>query len=125
MRASRVSLPMLFAVLAAACSGEGPVYRPATMTATLVGPNDAEGAALVVLVGDGVGEVSAVAPTELFVGMGDGSVRLVLVNREGGDLSFRVAVADVTQPPSAVVQQVAGPDDELRAVGDYQVVFAR
>ena len=54
------------------------------------------------------------------------STRVVLINRAGGDLAFRVAVADTTQPPSFFIQQVAGPDDELRAeLTDYDLAFVR
>lgn len=115
------------ALLLAACStDEGPRSGPGTMTATLSGPNGPEGAAVVTLLGDGVGAVTAVGGTEVHSRSGDGGVRIVLINEVGGDLLFRVAVADTTQPPSTVVVEVAGPDDELRSsVDGYTVEFAR
>lgn len=102
-------------VVAGACSDEGPVSGPGTMTATLAGPNAAEGAAVVALLGDGVGDISPIGSTEVYARAANGSTRIVLINPNGGELSFRVAVSDTTQPPAAVVEQVAGPDDELRA----------
>lgn len=101
--------------LLAACADEGPVSGPGTMTATLRSPNGSEGAAVIQLVGDGVGAITAVGATEVYGNPSDGTTRVVLVNRAGGTLSFQVAVADTTQPPSWVIQEVAGPDDELRA----------
>ena len=114
------------ALLLAACSDEGPVSGPGTLTATLTGPNGAEGAAVLSLLGDGLGAVSAVGATEVYVRSGDSNLRIVLINQEGGALSFQVAVADTTQPPSAVIHEVAGPDDELRpTVSGYALEFAR
>lgn len=110
----------------AACSDEGPVSGPGTMTATLVGPNGAEGAAVLGLLGDGLGDVSAVGTTEVYARAGDNSTQIVLINQNGGSLTFQIAVADTTQPPAAVVHQVAGPDDALRSsVDGYSVEFSR
>lgn len=96
------------------------------MTATLISPNGPEGAALVILVGDGVGDVTPVGNTEVFARAGSSTTRIVLIHQAGGELSFRVAVADTTQPPEAVVQEVAGPDDELRAaLTEYSLEFGR
>lgn len=96
------------------------------MTATLVGPNGAEGAAVLGLLGDGLGDVSAVGTTEVYARAGDNSTQIVLINQNGGSLTFQIAVADTTQPPAAVVHQVAGPDDALRSsVDGYSVEFSR
>lgn len=114
------------ALLLAACSDEGPVSGPGTMTATLVGPNGPEGAAIVSLLGDGIGAVSGVGNTAVHARAGDSSLRLILIDQAGGTLAFTVAVADTTQPPAVVVHEVAGPDDELRgSVDGYSVEFAR
>jgi hypothetical protein len=122
--------PRLLSLLAiaalAACSDGGPVSGPGTLTATLISPNGPEGAALVILVGDGVGDVTPVGNTEVFARAGSSTTRIVLLHQAGGELSFRVAVADTTQPPEAVVQEVAGSDDELRAtLADYSLEFRR
>ncbi len=114
------------AFFAAACSDEGPVSGPGTMTATLVGPNGAEGAALVSILGDGIGSVSGVGTTTVHARSGDSELRLVLIDQTGGTLSFEVAVPDTTQPPAVVIHEVAGPDDALRpSVDGYTVEFAR
>jgi len=122
-----VRLPLLLAIVAlTACADESPVSGPATMTATLISPNGAEGAALVILVGEGMGDITPIGDTEVFARVGSSSTQIVLINQVGGELSFQVAVADTTQLPIAVVQEVAGPDDELRSsVTGYSVEFAR
>lgn len=122
-----VRLPLLLAIVAlTACADESPVSGPGTMTATLISPNGAEGAALVILVGEGMGDITPIGDTEVFARVGSSSTQIVLINQVGGDLSFQVAVADTTQLPLAVVQEVAGPDDELRSsVTGYSVEFAR
>ena len=117
---------LLTVVWLSACADEGPVSGPGTMTATLMSPNGPEGAALVILVGDGIGDVTAIGDTEVHARVGSTSTQIVLINQVGGVLSFQVAVADTTQPPQAVVQEVAGPDDELRSVvTEYSVEFGR
>lgn len=124
-RGARALFLALSALVTTACTDEGPDSGPGEMTATLVGPNGAEGAALVVLLGEGVGEISPVGSTEVFVGTADGSVQVVLIDQAGGDLAFRVALADTTRRPEAIVQQVAGPDDELRVLEGYSVELRR
>lgn len=112
--------------LLAACADEGPVSGPGTMTATLLSPNGPEGAALVILLGDGVGAITPVGDTEVYSYSSNGSTRVVLINQMGGDLSFQVAVADTTQLPGAVVQEVAGPDDQRRtAISEYELELVR
>ena len=125
MRPSRL-LSVITLALLAACADEGPVSGPGTMIATLLSPNGSEGAALVILLGDGVGAITSVGDTEVYSYSSNGSTRIVLINQVGGDLSFQVAVADTTQPPGAVVQEVAGPDDQQRtAISEYELGFVR
>jgi hypothetical protein len=112
-------------VLVAACTDEGPVSGPGDVTATLIGPNGPEGAALVVLLGEGIGSVEPMGGTEAHSASADGAVQVLLIDQAGGDLSFRVALADTTRLPQAIVRQVAGPDDELRALEGYRVSFGR
>lgn len=110
----------------AACSDEAPVAGPGTFTGELVGPNASEGAAVVVLIGDGIQSVGSVGDSEAHASIGSEATQVVLINQVGGALTFTVAVADTTQPLTALVQQVAGPDDELRSdVTAYSVEFAR
>lgn len=126
MTLRRPLITLVAVLLAAACSDEGPVSGPGTMTATLVGPNGAEGAAVLALLGDGLGEISPIGTTEVHSRAGDSMTRVLLINQSGGELSFQVAVADTTQPPAVVVEQVAGPDDELRpSIEGYSVELSR
>jgi len=108
-----------------ACSDEGPVSGPGTMTATLLSPNGAEGAAYVLLLGEGIGDVTPLGDTELFSEASAAATQLVLINQTGGELAFEVAVADTTQPPEAVIQEVAGPDDALRTLTGYTLEIVR
>ena len=125
MRPPRL-LSVFTLALLAACADEGPVSGPGTMTATVVSPNGPEGAALVILLGDGVGAITPVGDTEVYSYSGNSATHVVLINQVGGDLSFQVAVADTTQLPAAVVQEVAGPDDEQRTViSAYELGFVR
>lgn len=122
----RVMRLRFFAVLLAtvACSNQAPVSGPGTMTVTLVGPNAAEGAALVTLLGDGVGKITGLGDTETFTETTVEGTQLVLINQVGGDLGFQVVVTDTTDLPAWVVSQVAGPDDALRAdVGAYSLAY--
>ena len=120
------SVLLLLAGLLVGCSDEAPVAAPGTLNVTVVGPNGAEGAAIVLLLGDGIQSVSAVAPTELHAGGGNSQTRLVLIHPSGGDLMFEVAMADTTELPAWVVEEVAGPDDELRSdVAAYSLEFGR
>lgn len=115
-----------FVLFLAACSDEGPVSGPGTMTATLVGPNGPEGAAVISLLGDGIGAVSGVGNTAVHARSGESTLRLILVDQVGGTLAFQVAVPDTTQPPAVVIHEVAGPDDALRpSVDGYSVEFVR
>ena len=101
-------------VFLAACGDDPPTPGPGTLTATLVGPNGDEGAAVVALFGDGIQSVSSVGATEAFPRLEPGEARVVLINQSGGLLEFQVALADTLQKPDFVVVEVAAPDDELR-----------
>ena len=125
MRLHRILSALTLALLAA-CADEGPVSGPGTMTATLSSPNGPEGAALVILLGEVVGEITRVGETEVYSYSANSTTQVVLINQVGGDLSFQVAVADTTDPPGHVVQEVAGPDDELRTpTSEYELEFVR
>lgn len=117
---------VLATAAAAACADQGPVSGPGTLTGTLVSPNGAEGAAYVILVGDGVEAVTGVGDAELH-SLSDGDeTHLVMIHPSGGVLAFQVAVADTTKLPGVLVLEVAGPDDELRGgLESYSVEFAR
>ncbi len=126
MALRRLTLVVAAALTLGACADQGPRSGPGTMTATLVGPNGPEGAAALTLLGDGIGEISPVGATEVHAGTDDGQTFVLLIDQEGGELAFRVAVADTTQPPAWVVRQVAAPDDALRpSVDAYSLEFRR
>jgi hypothetical protein len=111
--------------LLVACTDQSPP-GPGILTATLKSPNGAEGAALVVLMGSGIGEATPLGNNELYTNSSLDELRIVLINQAGGELKFRVEVADTTIKPTATVEEVAGPDNELRlALGGYQLEFRR
>ena len=123
---SRRAIVLLALLSVAACSDVAPESGPGTVTATIVSPNGSEGAAAVTLVGRGIGDVEAVGDTEVHQYRDANGTRLVLVNQAGGTLSFQVALSDTTHLPVVVVQEVAAPDDELRAsLQGYDVRFDR
>ncbi len=111
----------------AACGDQAPVSGPGPLTATLSSPHGAEGAAVIVLLGDAVGEVSPAGGATVYSLAGDSQVRVVLMDTSpsGGELSFVVEVADTTQPPAYVIEEVAGPDDALRDASAYTLEFRR
>lgn len=113
-------------VVLAAC-GDDPVPGPGTLTASVVSPNGDEGAAALILSGVGVSSVSSFGDTEAYASIdeGTGLTRVVLINEPGGQLTFRVSVANVLEPPNGILEQVAGPDDALRDPTGYRVEFAR
>jgi len=111
--APRLLAALLLAALGA-CGDQGPVSGAGAFTVTLVSPNGPEGAAVVELLGDGLGEITAYGDTEVYSYASEGRTRVVLIDPSGGTLAFRVAVADTTQRPTSVVREVAGLDDELR-----------
>ena len=111
--------------LLVACADQSPP-GPGILTATLKSPNGAEGAALVVLMGSGIGEATPLGNNELYTNSNLDELRIVLINQAGGELEFQVEVADTTNKPTATVEEVAGPDNELRAaLGGYQLEFRR
>ena len=124
----RVVAPILVGglLLAAACGDAGPQSGPGTLTATVLSPNGAEGAAVVDVFGPGIGEVGALEGRAFSQRRGD-TVRVVVVrDQDAGDLSFTLSVADTTQLFTGVVLEVAGPDDALRgAVAGYTVEVRR
>ena len=114
--------------LGCAACGDDPVPGPGTLTASLVSPSGDEGAAVLLLLGDGVESVASVGDTEAFASFSpaESQTRVVLINELGGTLTFELEVANVLEPPTWVVEEVAGPDDELRSdVGGYRVEFTR
>ena len=111
--------------LLVACADQSPP-GPGILTATFKSPNGAEGAALVVLMGPGIGEVTPVGSNQLYSNSSLDEVRIVLINQNDGTLAFRVEVADTTIKPAAIVEEVANPDNQIRSTLDgYQLEFRR
>lgn len=126
MTSARLSLCLTLAAAVAACSDGGPVAAPGTRTVTLVSPSGDEGAALLTLVGEGVGPVEGVGETEVHRSDADGVTRLVLFDLNGGTLAFRMALADTSRLPAAYIEEVAGPDDQLRVgLAAYRLELGR
>ncbi|MBM4183524.1 MAG: hypothetical protein FJ207_04765 [Gemmatimonadetes bacterium] len=117
---------VVIVVTATGCTDQGPVSAPGTLTATLVSPNGAEGAAVVALTGEGIGPASGVGDVTLFRSDDPDGTTLVLVSPGGGTLAFAMALAYTTRVPASAVEQVAGTDDEMRtSVATYRVVWSR
>ncbi len=125
-RSARLALAAL-TLLAVACADD-PVPGPGSLEAAVVSPNGDEGAAVLLLLGDGVDAVAGLGDTEVYASTStsESRTRVVLLHPTGGRLTFRVDVSDVTQPPAWAFEEVAGPDDELRTdVSGYSVEFVR
>lgn len=107
---------LLLALLA--CGDAGPVSAPGLLTAKVVSPNGAEGAALVTLVGVGVGTIG---PTEgrVFSEAHGDTVYVVVVNQTGGTLRFTIQVSDTTRRPAGTLVEVSGTDDRIRSLAGY------
>ena len=120
------SLVLAGALLSAgACGDAGPVSGPGTLTAVVVSPNGAEGAAVISFPSMGVGAIGAVSG-EVFSLVDGGTVTVVVINEPGGELAFSVTLADTTQRPVGLVEQVAAPNDELRTtLAGYTLEFRR
>jgi len=125
MTLRRIALTVFVAAVVSGCTDQAPVSGPGTMTVTVRSPNGDEGAALVSLLGDDVGTVSAAGATEVHSLQGNSVTRVVLIDQNGGELMFRVAVADTTNPPGWVIDEVAGPDDGARVLTGYTLEFRR
>ncbi len=111
--------------LLVACADQSPP-GPGILTATLKSPNGAEGAALVVLMGPGIGEVTPVGSNQVYSNSSLDEVRVVLINQNDGTLAFRVEVADTTIEPAAIVEEVVDPGNRLRPTADgYELEFRR
>ena len=124
MRRHRLAAFLGFSLLVA-CTDQSPP-GPGILTATLKSPNGAEGAALVVLMGPGIGEVTPVGSNQLYSNSSLDEVRIVLINQNDGTLAFRVEVADTTIEPTAIVEEVANPHNQIRLTLDgYQLEFRR
>ena len=119
-RVVSAALCLTAALALVACGDQGPASAPGILTVTVVSPNGTEGAALVTLLGAGMG---AVGPSEgrVFSEAHGDTVHVVVVNLAGGALRFTVQVADTTKPPTGILVEVSGPDDRIRGLAGYRL----
>lgn len=101
-------------VLVGALLGACDDSAPGTLTATLISPNGPEGAAYVTLSGPGITQVTSLDARTFSNAVGD-TVHVVVVRDQPGQLRFLIEVADTTLAPSALIVEVAGGDNRLRA----------
>lgn len=123
-RSTWIAAGAALVLAAGACGDAGPASGPGVLTARVVSPNGAEGAALVTLVGPGIEGIAA-AGGRVFSEVHGDTVVVVVVNEAGGDLSFGVSLADTTRPPTAALVEVSGPDDRIRALTGYSLEIRR
>jgi outer membrane lipoprotein SlyB len=109
----------LLAALAACDGGGAPM--PGVLTATVVSPGGAEGAAHVRLIGAGTLGVQALDARTFSHRRGD-TVDVVVVRGTPGELRFLVQVADTTARPAGAVVEVADGENRLRSnLGAYRL----
>jgi hypothetical protein len=84
----------------------------------LESPNGNEGAAVIEVVGPGLGEVAAVAGQSFTHVSGD-TTRVVILLDSAGTIEFTVRLTGLTYPGAAVLQ-VADSADNLRPPGGYR-----
>ena len=80
---------------------------------------------MLLLAGEGVLDVGPVGETEVYAERAGSETRVVLIHPSGGTLAFELLMADLSRAPVPVIVEVAGPDDELRALDGYRVVLSR
>lgn len=123
----RWARPGLAALLIAggACADAGPDVEPGVLSASLVSPNGSEGAALINLVGSGIGNVEASTGRVFQFARGD-TTRALFILDAPGVVAFRVPVPNIHEPPLATVTQVADGENGLRPdASAYRVRFDR
>ena len=121
MRHRILAVLVIAATGLAGCEGSTRPDGPGTLTAALVSPNGAEGAAILDVVGS----------VDTFSGSSDVSVhttpiangtRVIVVRLNPGTLQMSMRVPNLSNPPAITVVEVAAGDDTLRpSVADYSV----
>ncbi len=105
----------------ASCDRSTEPGGPGTLTASLLSPNGAEGAAILEIVGE-VETVSGTNDVQAFSSVTPGGKRVIVVRSSPGDLSVKLRVPDVSRPPQVSVIEVADGDDRIRAsLNGYRV----
>ncbi|MFW6202307.1 MAG: hypothetical protein ACOC8B_07000 [Gemmatimonadota bacterium] len=114
---------------AVAAYGDEPPSQPpgpaVVVTATLISPHGAEGAAILDVAADAVVDVSMAAGSAFTAEAGD-RLRIVLVRTTAGNIRAEIGLRDASADLEPRVVQVAGPSNELRADPvDYRVEVER
>ena len=122
-----IATAIITTVFLACDSTPAEVTGPGELQALLVSPNGAEGAAVIELAGEGIGTVTAFRGWgRVFAERAGATVRVVVVLDKPGEITFRVAVDDVSDPPTGVVLEIADGSNEIRqSLSGYSVEFAR
>ncbi|GBD32139.1 MAG: hypothetical protein KatS3mg081_2131 [Gemmatimonadales bacterium] len=116
---------LLAVLLAAAVGGcESDVLEtPVELRGRLVSPNGPEGAAVLELIGPGLGNARA-ASGHLFTRQNGDTLRLVAVLEEAGTVEFVVEWFRKKSRPEVRVLEVAGGDNAIRgSLSGYRVEF--
>ena len=117
---SHISIALV-CLAAAGCDRSTDPSGPGTLTASVVSPNGAEGAAILDVTG-AVDTVTASADIRAFSSATATGRRVIVVRSNPGELSVRLRVPDVSRPPQVTLVEVAGGDDRLRpSLDGYQV----
>lgn len=122
-RSSRLALLLIGVLSLSSCGGDGGSGSrggPGVVTANLVSPNGAEGAALFSIVGTGVG----VSPLggELHSSQSGDTTRVLIIRTVPGPIQFLISVPDTTRVPSVQLIEVADGENQVRgALQGYSV----
>lgn len=121
-----VATCFLVAFAVSGCGDQGPRSAPGRVTAVVMSPNGDEGAAWLTLYGEGIVDVVGADDAEAFFERYEDSVRVVVVDDDGGPLRIFLSLADTTVALSGAVLEVADPEDRLREpLAGYSVEFER
>jgi hypothetical protein len=122
----RLTLSLVTAALVAACdTGPATPAGSGPLTISVESPRGAEAAAVVRLVGPGLGSAAPI-DSEVYSDRRGDTLRVIVLREEPGLLRFTVEVQDTTRKPLAELVEVAGADNLLQgAVQDYAVEVRR
>ncbi len=96
------------------CDGSTPPDGPGTVTAALVSPNGAEGAAVVDVAG-AVENISGSSDVAVYTTPSPVGTRVILVRATPGNLEMSFRTQDISRPPNLAVVEVADANDAIRS----------
>lgn len=126
---ARLLLVLLTTPWFVSCGGDGSSEPPGgggpgVLTARLVSPNGAEGAALFTIVGTGV-EVSPLGG-EIHSSQSADTTRVLIIRTQPGGIDFLISVPDTTRPLNVRVIEVADGENQVRGgIQDYSMTVTR